>query len=185
VNDWSARDIQAWEYVPLGPFLGKSFATSVSPWLVTLEALAPFLVLLEPQNPPPLSHLADPRPVTYDVQLQVVLAAGGEEQTITRSNLRHLYWSLAQMLAHATSNGALTRPGDLWATGTVSGPEPGMSGCLMEQTWRGQRPLALADGSQRTFLEDGDTVIMRAWGEREGQVRIGFGEVRGTVLPPV
>ncbi len=183
VNDWSARDIQAWEYVPLGPFLGKSFLTSVSPWVVTLEALAPFLVPLNPQDPPPLPHLADPRPLTYDVHLEVALSVGGQEQVITRTNLRHLYWSFPQMLAHATSNGALTRPGDLWATGTVSGPEPGSCGCLMELTWRGQRPLLLLDGSQRTFLEDGDTVIMRGWCEGEVQPRIGLGEVRGTVLP--
>ncbi len=185
VNDWSARDIQAWEYVPLGPFLGKSFATSVSPWLVTLEALAPFLVPLAPQEPAPLPHLADPEPLTYDVRLEVALVVGGREQVVSRTSLRHLYWSLAQMLAHATSNGALTRPGDLWATGTVSGPEPGSYGCLMELTWRGQRPLALGDGLQRSFLEDGDTVVMRGWCEGQGAVRIGLGEVRGTVLPAV
>lgn len=185
VNDWSARDIQAWEYVPLGPFLGKSFATSVSPWLVTLEALAPFLVPLAPQEPAPLPHLADPEPLTYDVRLEVALVVGGREQVVSRTSLRHLYWSLAQMLAHATSNGALTRPGDLWATGTVSGPEPGSHGCLMELTWRGQRPLALGDGLQRSFLEDGDTVVMRGWCEGQGAVRIGLGEVRGTVLPAV
>jgi fumarylacetoacetase len=181
VNDWSARDIQAWEYVPLGPFLGKSFATSVSPWVVTLEALAPFLAPLMPQEPPPLPHLADPTPFTYDLHLEVALIVGGREEVVARTNMRYLYWSLAQMVAHATSNGALMRPGDLWATGTVSGPEPSSYGCLMEATWRGQRPLTLGDGSQRSFLEDGDTVVMRGW--CEGGVRIGLGEVRGTVLP--
>jgi fumarylacetoacetase len=185
VNDWSARDIQAWEYVPLGPFLGKSFATSISPWLVTLEALAPFLVPMMPQDPPPLPYLAEPQPLTYDVQLEVALVVEGREEVISRTNMRYLYWSLAQMLAHATSNGALARPGDLWATGTISGPEPGTYGCLMELTWGGQRPLTLRDGSQRTFLEDGDTVVMRGWCEGEGGLRIGLGEVRATVLPPL
>jgi fumarylacetoacetase len=128
-----------------------------------------------------LPHLADPTPFTYDLHLEVALIVGGREEVVARTNMRYLYWSLAQMVAHATSNGALTRPGDLWATGTVSGPEPSSYGCLMEATWRGQRPLTLGDGSQRSFLEDGDTVVMRGW--CEGGVRIGLGEVRGTVLP--
>jgi fumarylacetoacetase len=165
--------------------LGKSFATSISPWLVTLEALAPFLVPLMSQDPPPLPYLAEPQPLTYDVQLEVALVVEGREEVISRTNMRYLYWSLAQMLAHATSNGALARPGDLWATGTISGPEPGTYGCLMELTWGGQRPLTLRDGSQRTFLEDGDTVVMRGWCQGEGGLRIGLGEVRATVLPPL
>ncbi len=189
VNDWSARDIQRWEYQPLGPFLGKSFATSVSPWIVPLAALEPFRVAGPMQDPPPLGYLSTSDDWAFDVSLEVQLstatmrAAGRDPATISRTNARGLYWSLAQQLAHATSNGAPTRPGDLFASGTISGPEPGSEGSLIELTWRGSRPIALPDGSSRTFLEDGDEVVLRGWCEREGRPRIGFGDVRGTIRP--
>jgi fumarylacetoacetase len=185
VNDWSARDIQRWEYQPLGPFLAKSFATSISPWVVTLDALEPYRVPAPPQDPPPLPHLRLEGNDTYDINLEVALASPGMDEavTISRTNFRYLYWTIPQQLAHATSNGATARPGDLFASGTISGPSPGSYGSLMELTWRGERPIRLPDGSTRTFLEDGDTVVMRAWCEAPGRPRIGFGELRATVLP--
>jgi fumarylacetoacetase len=186
VNDWSARDIQKWEYVPLGPFLGKSFATSVSPWVTPMEALAPFRVEGEPQrgeNPEPLDYLRQEEPRVYDLHLEVLLQPeGGELTVIARSNARHLYWSFEQQLAHHTVNGCNTRPGDLLASGTISGPEPGSYGSMLELSWRGTRPLRLSDGKERSFLEDGDTVILRGWGQGEGY-RVGLGEVVGTLLP--
>lgn len=187
VNDWSARDIQKWEYVPLGPFLGKSFATSVSPWVTPAAALEPFRVEGEPQhgeNPEPLPYLRQPEPRVYDLHLEVLLRPAGaaEATVVARSNARHLYWSFEQQLAHHTVNGCNLRPGDLLASGTISGPEPGQYGSLLELTWRGTRPLRLSDGSERRFLEDGDTVILRGWGERDG-LRIGLGEVVGTIRP--
>jgi len=186
VNDWSARDIQKWEYVPLGPFLGKSFATSVSPWVTPLEALAPFRVEGEAQsgeNPEPLAYLRQEGPRVFDLHLEVLLRPAGaaEAAVIARSNARHLYWSFEQQLAHHTVNGCNLRPGDLLASGTISGPEPGQYGSLLELTWRGTQPLRLPGGAERRFLEDGDTVTLRGWGEREG-VRIGLGEVHGTLL---
>lgn len=185
VNDWSARDIQRWEYQPLGPFLGKSFATSISPWVVTLDALEPYQVPAPRQDPPPLPHLRLEDDHAYDVNLEVALATPGlkEPVVVSRTNLRYLYWTMAQQLAHATSNGAISEPGDLFASGTISGPSPGSYGSLMELTWRGERPLTLPDGSSRTFLEDGDTVVMRGWCQAPGRPRIGFGEVRGTIVP--
>jgi fumarylacetoacetase len=179
VNDWSGRDIQSWEYVPLGPFLGKSFATSISPWVVTLDALEPYRVPAPAQQPEPLDYLAAEEDWGYDIHLEIVL----QDQVISRTNFRHLYWTMAQQLAHATANGARARTGDLYASGTISGSRPGSYGSLIELTWRGSEPLRLADGAQRSFLEDGDTVVMRGWCEAEGKPRIGFGEVRGTVLP--
>jgi fumarylacetoacetase len=155
VNDWSARDIQAWEYQPLGPFLGKSFATSISPWVVPLSELP--RVERPPQEPEPLPHLRTD-PWAYDIDLEVVL--NGE--TISRTNARHLYWNVEQQVTHLTSNGASLRAGDLLATGTISGPDPGSYGSLIELTWNGERPLELADGSTRTFLEDGDEVTLRS-----------------------
>jgi fumarylacetoacetase len=169
VNDWSARDIQAWEYQPLGPFLGKSFATSVSQWVVPLDELADRRVAAEPQDPPPLPYLTE-EPWAYDIPLEVEL--NGE--TIVRSNTRHLYWSIAQQIAHLTVNGASLRTGDLLATGTISGPEPEERGSLLELSWNGEEPIELADGSTRTFLEDGDEVVLR--GEP-------LGEVRGRIEP--
>ena len=193
VNDWSARDIQSWEYQPLGPFLGKSFATTISPWVVTLDALAPFRVYawVRPGgDPKPLPYLwsqGDQERGGFDVNLEVWLAtakmreAGAAAVQISRGNMKDLYWTLAQMVTHHTSNGCNLRPGDLLATGTVSGATPESVGSLLERTKRGAEPLLLPNGEQRRFLEDGDEVILRGWCEREGYARIGFGECRGTV----
>jgi fumarylacetoacetase len=175
VNDWSARDIQRWEYQPLGPFLGKSFATSISPWVVPLEALGPYLVSAPPQDPEPLPYLRTDGDWALDLALEVELNGS----VVARTNARGLYWTFPQQLAHATVNGASARPGDLYASGTISGAEPGSYGSLIELTWGGRDPLRLADGSERTFLEDGDTVVLRG---RCGE-RVSFGEVRGTILP--
>lgn len=174
VNDWSARDVQRWEYQPLGPFLGKSFATSVSPWVVPLEALAPFRVPAHPQEPEPLPYLREAEPWALDVELEVEL--GGT--VVSRANARTLYWTFPQMLAHATVNGARARPGDLFASGTISSPGPGS---LIELTRGGREPLRLPGGGERTFLRDGDTVVLRGWcGERDAPA-VSLGEVRGTV----
>ncbi|MBL7965247.1 MAG: fumarylacetoacetase [Flavobacteriales bacterium] len=182
-NDWSARDIQAWEYVPLGPFLGKNFGSSMSPWVVTLDALEPFRVAGPEQDPEPLPYLRTIGPHSFDIALEVALTPEeGPETTICRSNFKHMYWSMAQQLAHHTVNGCNVRCGDVMASGTISGPEPGSYGSMLELSWRGTKPLTLADGSERKFIADGDTVIMRGHAERNG-VRIGFGEVRAQVLP--
>jgi fumarylacetoacetase len=187
LNDWSARDLQAWEYQPLGPFLSKSFATSLAPWIVTLDALEPFRVAGPVQEPAPLPHLAQAEPGNYDIALAVELQTASmratkvSPQTIARTNFRAMYWSVAQQLAHLTSNGARVRPGDLCASGTISGSDPASYGSLIELTWRGTRPLALADGSTRTFLEDGDTVTLRGSCDRRGAVHIGLGDVTGTI----
>jgi fumarylacetoacetase len=179
VNDWSARDIQRWEYVPLGPFLGKSFATSISPWIVPLEALEPHRVPAPAQDPEPAEYLRTREDWGLDAELEIALApAGGEETVVARTNARGLYWTAPQQLAHATVNGASARPGDLYASGTISGSEPGTYGSLIELTWAGRDPLELADGEQRTFLRDGDKVTLRG---RAGGVS--FGEVAGTILP--
>jgi fumarylacetoacetase len=195
VNDWSARDIQSWEYQPLGPFLSKSFATTVSPWVVTLDALEPFrtTAFARPaEDPAPLPYLTggdDQRRGGFDVLLEVYLEtprmhqAGEAPFLLSRSNLRELYWTLGQMVAHHTSNGCNLRTGDLLATGTVSGAATTARGCLLEITARGAQPVVLRNGETRKFLEDGDTVILRGHCEREGAARIGFGECRGTVLP--
>lgn len=184
VNDWSARDIQRWEYQPLGPFLAKSFATSISPWIVLADALEPFRIAGQPQEPAPLPHLSSTRPGHFDLQLEVAIQtpAMSRPQIIARSNARHLYWSFAQLLAHQTSNGTNIEPGDLYASGTISGPEEGTYGSLLELTWRGARPLTLEEtGETRTFLEDGDTLIMSGYGQGDGY-RIGFGELRTQVI---
>ncbi|MDT7857857.1 fumarylacetoacetase [Rubrivirga sp. S365] len=191
VNDWSARDIQKWEYVPLGPFLGKSFATSVSPWVVPYEALAPFRVDGEPQdatagNPEPLPYLRQRGPRALDVDLEVRLQTssmdeGGE--VVAQTTARNLYWSPEQQLAHHTVNGCNARPGDLMASGTISGEDPGSYGSLLEMTWSGKNPLSLPGGETRTFLEDGDRVTITGEARRDG-VAVGFGEVTGRVLPP-
>jgi fumarylacetoacetase len=195
VNDWSARDIQAWEYQPLGPFLGKSFATSISPWIVTLDALAPFRVASASRpesDPPPLPYLSSPRDRAkgaFDVRLEVLLSShrmresGIEPVSLGRANLRDLYWTPAQLLAHHTSNGCNLRPGDLLASGTVSGAPETSKGSLLELTERGRKPITLPGGEVRSFLADRDEVIMRAHCERPGFARIGFGECRGVVLP--
>jgi fumarylacetoacetase len=195
VNDWSARDIQTWEYQPLGPFLAKSFATSVSPWVVTLEALQPFRAPAfhrPPGDPAPLPYLASDANLSgggIDVVVDVAISsvrmreAGMEPVRLSRSRLADLYWTLGQMLTHHTSNGCNLRPGDLFASGTISGPTRESRGCLLELTWRGAEPLRLPNAETRKFLEDGDEVILRAFCERQGSVRIGFGECRGVVLP--
>ncbi|MGC8485468.1 MAG: fumarylacetoacetase [Candidatus Baltobacteraceae bacterium] len=189
VNDWSARDIQAWEYQPLGPFLGKSFATTISPWVVTLEALEPFRVDGPQQMPAPLSYLAQRDPENYDIALAVELRdarmreRGIAAATISRTSFAAMYWSQAQQLAHASSNGAAVAPGDLFASGTVSGSVEGSQGSLIELTENGARPLRLPDGEERRFLEDGDEVTLRGRCERRGYRSIGFGSASGVVLP--
>jgi fumarylacetoacetase len=187
VNDWSARDIQAWEYVPLGPFLGKSFATSISPWVVTMDALEPFRCPGPPQtDPAPLDYLRTPDDRAYDIRLEVLLQSSrmSAPEVIATSNHRYLYWNVCQQLAHHTVNGCNARPGDLYASGTISGPERRQRGSMLELGWRGAEPIRLGNGEERSFLADGDTVVMRGWCEADG-LRIGFGEVRGTLLPAV
>ena len=184
VNDWSARDIQAWEYVPLGPFLGKNFATTISPWIVSLDALEPFQVEPPVQKPTPLPYLLVDRPSTFNIHLEVGLqtSTGADVEIVCRSNFRHLYWTIDQQIAHHTVNGCNLRSGDLLASGTISGPTVESYGSLLELTSRGVRPLRLKQGGSRAFLEDGDTVIMRGWAAGDGY-RIGFGEARAQVLP--
>ncbi|WP_157269603.1 fumarylacetoacetase [Azohydromonas aeria] len=195
-NDWSARDIQAWEYQPLGPFLSKSFASTISPWVVTLEALAPYRVPFErpegdPQPLPYLDSEANRREGALDIQLQVDLLtprlreSGAAAATICRTSYRHSYWTVAQMVAHHTVNGCNLQPGDLFGSGTLSGPTLDQAGALIELTAGGKQPLQLANGETRTFLEDGDSVVIRGWCEKPGAARIGFGECAGTVLPAV
>jgi fumarylacetoacetase len=180
VNDWSARDIQAFEYQPLGPHLSKSFATTVSPWLVTLDALRPFLVDAPPQDPSPHPYLQAAQPWALDLDLEARL----DDTVVTATNFAGMYWTFAQQLAHLTVNGATVRAGDLFASGTVSGPERTEWGSLMELTWRGRDPIVLAGGARRGFLADGDTVTINGWGrEAPGRPRIGFGDATGTVLP--
>ena len=182
-NDWSARDIQKWEYVPLGPFLGKSFASSISPWIVTMEALEPFRVPGPVQEPKVLPYLDFQGPRNFDINLEVSLApADLEENVVCRSNLKYMYWNMAQQLTHHTSNGCNIRIGDLMASGTISGPEPGSYGSMLELTWGGTKPITLSNGSQRRFVEDYDTVTIRGWSEKEGK-RVGFGEVQTKILP--
>jgi fumarylacetoacetase len=184
VNDWSARDIQAWEYVPLGPFLSKSFGTSLSPWVVTLEALEPFRTAGPLQEPAPLPHLCAGGEGAYDIHLEVYLQSErmAQPQRISLMNYKLLYWSLVQQLAHHASNGCNLRPGDLLASGTISGPVPESRGSLLEIAWRGTQPLQLSSGETRTFLEDGDRVTMTGWCQGKGY-RVGFGTVTGKVLP--
>lgn len=194
LNDWSARDIQGWEYQPLGPFLSKNFATTISPWIVTLEALAPYRVpFVRPaEDPQPLPYLdsADNRAAgSLDIQLQVGLetpqmrAAGQGDATICRTSYRHAYWTVAQMVTHHTVNGCNLQPGDLLGSGTLSGPTLDQAGALIELTTGGKNPLTLPNGESRTFLEDGDAIVIRGWCEKDGAARIGFGECVGTVLP--
>lgn len=184
VNDWSARDIQKWEYQPLGPFLAKSFATSISPWVVTLDALEPFRVRGPRQDPPPLPYLHSTGDWAYDIHLEVWLQSErmATPERLCASNSKYLYWNICQQLAHHTSNGCNLRPGDLLASGTISGPAPDSFGSLLELTWKGTKPLQLKDGDKRTFLLDGDRITMTGWCEGQGY-RVGFGEVTGRVLP--
>ena len=185
VNDWSARDIQKWEYVPLGPFLGKNFGTSISPWIVTMDALEPFRCAGPAQDDPePLDYLRNPGPCAYDIHLEVALQSEMMTQpaTIATSNFKYMYWSICQQLAHHTVNGCNARPGDLYGSGTISGPEKHERGSMLELSWRGTETIELPNGEERKFLADGDTVTMTGWCEREG-VKVGFGEVKGTLLP--
>lgn len=182
-NDWSARDIQAWEYVPLGPFLGKNFASTISPWIVTLDALEPFRTESPVQDPEPLPYLRHGKNKNFDINLQVSIQPdGGDETVVTNSNFKYMYWSMAQQLAHHTVNGCNVRSGDMMGSGTISGPTKESYGSMLELTWRGQHPIVLNDGTQRKFINDGDTVIMRAHCYKNG-VRIGFGNCIGKVLP--
>ena len=182
LNDWSARDIQQWEYVPLGPFNSKTFGTSISPWVVTLEALEPFRSAAPAQDPQPLAYLRASNNSNYDIQLQVAIATEDSETVISNTNFKYMYWSMAQQLTHHTIAGCNVRVGDLMGSGTISGPEKDSRGSLLELTWNTTEPLTLEGGEQRGFLEDGDTLIMRGHCQKDG-LRIGFGEVRGTVLP--
>jgi len=184
MNDWSARDIQNWEYVPLGPFNGKNFGTTVSPWIVPLQALEPFRVESPHQDPPPLDYLKNDTPnSTYDIHLEVWYKTQQLEQParISQSNFRYLYWSMKQQLVHHSFGGCNMRPGDLLGSGTISGPGD-MLGSLMEITWNGQRPFELPNGEKRTFVEDGDTVIFKGWCQGDGY-RIGFGICEGQIIP--
>jgi fumarylacetoacetase len=181
-NDWSARDIQQWEYVPLGPFLGKNFGSSMSPWIVTLEALAPFKVPGPTQEPAVLSYLKFQENWNYDIELEVGIQPDGSVETVvSKSNYKFMYWNMLQQLAHHTINGCNVRIGDVMASGTISGPEEGSFGSMLELAWMGTKPLPMADGSTRAFLNDGDRVIMRGFAQK-GDVRVGFGSVEGTII---
>ncbi len=184
MNDWSARDIQAWEYQPLGPFLAKNFATSISPWVVTLEALEPFRRPLPSQDPSPLPYLCLANDFTFDIELEARLQTAGMNapHVITRTNFQNLYWSVSQQLAHHTVGGCNLQPGDLLASGTISGPSEGSRGCMLELTWRGANPLTLPNGETRKWLEDNDTLTIAGWCQGSGY-RVGFGEVGGRIVP--
>jgi fumarylacetoacetase len=184
LNDWSARDIQQWEYVPLGPFQAKAFATSISPWIVTREALEPFRMQGPAQDPAPLPYLRQVQPNNYDLELEVGLRAAPMKQaaTICRTNFKYMYWSSVQQLIHHASSGCAMKVGDLLGSGTISGPEKHQRGSLLEISWNGAEPVELEGGIKRTFLEDGDSLVMRGWCQRDGY-RVGFGEVEGTILP--
>ncbi|WP_128929049.1 fumarylacetoacetase [Bradyrhizobium guangxiense] len=184
LNDWSARDIQQWEYVPLGPFLAKAFATSISPWVVTREALEPFRLKGAEQEPVPLDYLKQARPQNYDVELDVSLRAAGANApaSISRTNFKYMYWSSVQQLMHHASSGCAMNVGDLLGSGTISGPEKNQRGSLLEISWNGTEPVELPGGARRSFLEDGDSLVMRGWCQGKGY-RVGFGEVEGTILP--
>ncbi|MCC8974131.1 fumarylacetoacetase [Bradyrhizobium brasilense] len=183
LNDWSARDIQQWEYVPLGPFQAKAFATSISPWVVTREALEPFRMQGPAQQPEPLAYLKQTQPNNYDMQLDVALRAGAmnEAKTICSTNFKYMYWSSVQQLVHHASSGCAMNVGDLLGSGTISGPEKHQRGSLLEISWNGTEPVELASGVTRSFLEDGDSLVMRGWCQGDGY-RVGFGEVEGTIV---
>ncbi|HEY9048118.1 MAG TPA: fumarylacetoacetase [Ohtaekwangia sp.] len=182
-NDWSARDIQQWEYVPLGPFLGKNFGSSISPWVVTLDALEPFRVQGPEQYPHVLPYLVTEGAKNFDIVLEASMKAEqGEDAIVCRTNFKYMYWNIHQQLAHHTVNGCNIQVGDIYASGTISGPSPGSFGSLLELTWNGQKTLHLADGSERTFILDGDSITLRGHASKDG-VRIGFGECTGKILP--
>lgn len=182
MNDWSARDLQQWEYIPLGPFNSKTFATSISPWIVTMDALEPFRVEGPVQDPAPLAYLETTGPQAYDICLEASLApAGKAATTISRTNFKGMYWSVAQQLAHHTVSGCNLRVGDLIGSGTISGDAPDAYGSLLELTWNGTRPMRLPDGTERTFLEDDDELILTGWAQGK-DYRVGFGELRGRIV---
>ena len=186
VNDWSARDVQKWEYQPLGPFLAKNFATSISPWVVTLDALEPFRVAGPKQEPEPLPYLRCAGDWAYDIHLEIWLQSAKmtEPVRISATNAKYLYWNICQQIAHHTINGCNLQTGDLLASGTISGPTPDSLGSMLELAWKGTRPITLPNGETRTFLQDGDRVTMTGWCQGDGY-RIGFGEVTGCVLPAI
>ncbi len=182
-NDWSARDIQKWEYVPLGPFLAKNFASHISPWIVTLEALEPFKIAGPKQDPAVLPYLEYEGDKNYDINLEVgITPEGSEEQTVCHSNFKYMYWNMAQQLAHHTVNGCNINIGDLYGSGTISGKDENSYGSMLELAWMGTKPLQMKDGTERKFILDGDTVAMRGFAEKDGK-RVGFGEVSAKVLP--
>lgn len=182
-NDWSARDMQKWEYVPLGPFLAKSFASSISPWIVTLDALEPFRVAGPEQKPEVLPYLKYEGKRNYDINLEsYIQPEGGDENRVCQSNFKYMYWNMNQQLAHHTVNGCNVRVGDMMASGTISGKDKTSYGSMLELSWRGTNPIKLSDGSERKFIEDNDTVIMRGFAKKD-EVRIGFGEVKTKILP--
>lgn len=184
MNDWSARDIQKWEYVPLGPFLAKNFATSISPWIITMDALEPFRTKGPKQDPAPFPYLQQKGKHNFDINLEVsIQPENAEETVVSRSNFKYMYWSMTQQLAHHTSNGCRVNSGDMMGSGTISGPTHDSYGSMLELTWGGKNPIKLNDGTERKFLNDGDTVIMRGFCKNNG-VRIGFGEVSSKLLPP-
>ena len=191
LNDWSARDIQRWEYQPLGPHLGKSFATSISAWVTPLDALRPFLVAPPVQDPAPSPHLTTSTPWGVDLDLRVLLESRAMRERgippvpVSSTNFAAMYWTIAQQFAHLTANGASLRPGDLFGSGTVSGPHRGSEGSFIELSWGGETPIELPDGSTRTFLEDGDEITLSAIAPGPAGTRIGFGEVRGRIAPPL
>lgn len=184
LNDWSARDIQKWEYVPLGPFLAKNFATSISPWIVTMDALEPFRTKGPKQEPTPLPYLQQKGKHSYDINLQVAIQPENSEATVvSNSNFKYMYWTMSQQLAHHTSNGCRVNSGDMMGSGTISGPTPDSFGSMLELTWGGKNPIKLNDGTERKFINDNDTVIMKGFCQNS-HVRIGFGEVSSKLLPP-
>jgi fumarylacetoacetase len=183
LNDWSARDIQKWEYVPLGPFLAKNFASSISPWIVTMDALEPFRTEGPEQNPKPLPYLQIEGNNSYDIELEVsITPEGSEPQVVARSNFKYMYWNISQQLAHHTVNGCNVLSGDMMGSGTISGPTPDSYGSMLELTWKGSKPIKMKDGTERKFINDNDTVTMRGYCKNE-HIRIGFGEVSSKLLP--
>lgn len=182
-NDWSARDIQAWESAPLGPFLGKNFASTMSPWIVTLDALEPFRIASPNQDPKPFEYLQQEGNNSFDIYLETFIKPeNGSENKVNNSNFKYLYWTMAQQLSHHTSNGCNVVAGDMMGSGTISGPTPDSYGSMLELSWNGTKPLKLSDGTQRSFINDNDTVIMRGYCQK-GKVRIGFGDCSGKLLP--
>lgn len=184
-NDWSARDLQKWEYVPLGPFLAKNFGSSVSPWIVTMEALEPFRSPSPKQDPKVLPYLEMKKDHNFDINLEAIIETPeGVSKTVSHSNFKYMYWSMAQQLAHHTINGCNMNVGDMCASGTISGPMPDSYGSMLEISWKGTKPISMPDGTERRFIQDGDSVIMKAYCEKDGK-RVGFGEVRTKILPSV